>query len=287
MKASRWIGLGALITLGVLAVALVGGWWLWDTVFPRVTVQAAALPQDAAPVAGCGGGGMMGWGQPGWGAPQGQPQGATGYARGEFCFAAGGCGAAESVCPLAESFAPGEGEALTLAQARTAFEGYLKDLDYEGLEVVDLMEFERNFYAIARETDTGTGVMELLANKWTGAVSPEMGPNMMWNTKALSAGYGMHRRGMMGAWGGGAAASSSENALTVEEALGLAQAWLDENRPGVSTEGDADVFYGYFTFHTVAGDSIEGMLSVHGSTGQVWYHSWHGAFIQMEEETGQ
>jgi hypothetical protein len=28
---------------------------------------------------------------------------------------------------------------------------------------------------------------------------------------------------------------------------------------------------------------IDGMLSVHGSSGQVWFHSWHGDFIDMTE----
>lgn len=277
MKASHWIGLGALITLSVLAVLLVGGWWLWDTVFPRLAVQAEALPQDATPVSGCGAGmGMMGWG-----ATLGP---ATAPGQGEFCSAAGGCGAIKGNnspggCPFADSSTPGEGEALTLEEAQTALKAYLKDSGYEGLVLVDLMEFERNFYAIAQEADTGTGAMELLVNKWTGVVSPEMGPNMMWNTK-----YGMHRRGMMG--NGGAGPFSAENTLTAAEALELAQAWLDENRPGVSVEADADPFYGYFTIHTLAGERVEGMLSVHGRTGQVWYHSWHGAFIQAVE-TGE
>jgi hypothetical protein len=25
-------------------------------------------------------------------------------------------------------------------------------------------------------------------------------------------------------------------------------------------------------------------LSVHGSTGDVWYHSWHGDFVAMAED---
>jgi hypothetical protein len=32
---------------------------------------------------------------------------------------------------------------------------------------------------------------------------------------------------------------------------------------------------------------IEEMLSVNGSTGQVWYHTWHGRFIQMIEDEGE
>ena len=28
---------------------------------------------------------------------------------------------------------------------------------------------------------------------------------------------------------------------------------------------------------------VFGMLSVNGYSGEVWYHNWHGAFIEMEE----
>ena len=63
----------------------------------------------------------------------------------------------------------------------------------------------------------------------------------------------------------------------------LASTCLDRNRPGVTTETHADPFYGYYTIHTVKDDRIEGMLSVHGTTGQVWYHTWHGEFVQMVE----
>ena len=99
---------------------------------------------------------------------------------------------------------------------------------------------------------------------------------MMWNAK-----YGMHRRG-----GVRDASGPSENALSEHAVLDIAQNWLDANRPGVSVEGHADPFYGYYTIHTLENDRIEGMLSVHGSTGQVWYHTWHGAFINMLEAEG-
>jgi hypothetical protein len=136
------------------------------------------------------------------------------------------------------------------------------------------MEFERNFYAIVRELDTGIGAMELLVDKWTGAVGPEMGPNMMWNAR-----YGMHGRS-----GGVMGGTSEINTITSEAALEIAQRWLDARRPGVAVEQHADPFYGYYTIHTLQDGEIEGMLSVHGTTGQVWYHTWHGAFIQMIEE---
>jgi hypothetical protein len=139
------------------------------------------------------------------------------------------------------------------------------------LEIAELMEFERNFYAIVREAETGVGAMELLVDRATGAVVPEQGPNMMWNVR-----YGMHGRGMMGS-------PSETNTLSPEEAVAIAQRWLDANLPGASTEEHADPFYGYYTIHTLRDGEIEGMLSVHGRTGQVWYHTWHGAFAQMIE----
>ena len=163
-------------------------------------------------------------------------------------------------------------DVLTIEQAREAAEQYVDALGYPDLEIAEVMEFERNFYTIVEESGTGIGVMELLVDKWSGEVGPEMGPNMMWN-----AGYGMYSRGgMMGGAGG-------VNMLTPEEALEIAQRWLDVNRPGVMVEEHADPFYGYYTIHTLEDGEIAGMLSVHGSTGQVWYHTWHGAFVQMIE----
>jgi hypothetical protein len=34
---------------------------------------------------------------------------------------------------------------------------------------------------------------------------------------------------------------------------------------------------------TTAQGTVNGMLSVNASTGQVWYHSWHGRFIARED----
>ena len=164
---------------------------------------------------------------------------------------------------------------LTIDEAREAVERYIAELGYPNLEVAEVMEFEHNFYAIVRESDTGIGAMELLIDKRTGAVRPEMGPNTMWNAK-----YGMHGRG--GRWMMGSA--SITNTISAEEAIQIAQRWVDTYRPGLTLEEHATPFYGYYTIHTLTEGEIEGMLSVHGTTGQVWYHTWHGEFIQMAEE---
>jgi hypothetical protein len=162
---------------------------------------------------------------------------------------------------------------ISIEDAQRAVESTIQDLGYDGLEIAELMEFDQNFYAIVREHDTGIGAMELLVDKTTGAVVPEMGPNMMWNAR-----YGMHRRGGMMT-----GRTSESNTLSEDQAIEIAQRWLDANRPGVTAEVHADPFYGYYTIHTEQDGDIEGMLSVHGTTGQVWYHSWHGDFVQMIE----
>ncbi len=171
---------------------------------------------------------------------------------------------------------PNEGDVGSLGEAEAAVHDYVERLGYSGLEVTEVMEFDLNYYAIVAEEDTGIGAMELLLDKDSGVVRPEPGPNMMWNAE-----YGMHgsgggMMGMMGSYGTG------KMTLSPEGAEGVAQRWLDANLPGREA-GEADEFYGYYTLHFLSDGQIEGMLSVHGSTGEVWYHGWHGDFVAMSE----
>lgn len=135
-----------------------------------------------------------------------------------------------------------------------------------GLEVAEVMEFSQNFYVVVREADTGRGAFELLVDPYSGAVYPEMGPNMMWNLQ-----YGHMGSGV------------GDSALTVEEARQLAQQALDANLPGAVIEGEGTAFYGYYTFDYTMDNQIAGMLSVNGLSGDVWPHTWHGDFINEEE----
>ena len=161
---------------------------------------------------------------------------------------------------------------LTIDQAAAAVRGYIDA--YEGrLVLTEVMDFAWNYYAEVEEEDTGIHAMELLIDKYTGRVYPEMGPNMMWNTK-----YG-HMAGMMGRRYGTPTANMP---IGTEQAEAIAQQYLDTNLPGL-TVADADTFYGYHTLHTLKNGQVEGMLSVNGYSGAVWYHGWHGAFIDMKE----
>jgi hypothetical protein len=74
-------------------------------------------------------------------------------------------------------------------------------------------------------------------------------------------------------------------AIGPDQAVRIADRWLREHRPGLHA-AEPDRFPGYYTLHTLRGDRITGMLSVHASTGDVWYHTWHGRFLQMQEHPG-
>jgi len=134
------------------------------------------------------------------------------------------------------------------------------------------MEFEYNFYVDFSERETGIHAFEALIDPYTGDMYPEPGPNMMWNTR-----YGM-MSGMM--WGNRGA--TEEMTVSEEQAIKLAQEFINGYLPGGEVE-DAERFYGYYTLHVLKDGEIYGMLSVNGYTGQVWYHSWHGRFLGMKE----
>jgi hypothetical protein len=268
MKPVLWIGLGIVVSVALVVIGLAGGWALWGR-HVWATGHHGAQWMETGAQEDCGG----------WGHGMGQ-----GMMGGRTVLAAP-CAESDYGPGMAGGWTAESSGTLTIEDAHKAVDQYVAGLGYANLEIAEVMEFEHNFYAIVAESDTGTGAMELLIDKATGAVGPEMGPNMMWNAR-----YGMHGRGggMHGRGGGMMGGAASEtNTVPSKEALEIAQRWLDAYRPDVTVEEHADPFYGYYTIHTLKDGEIEGMLSVHGTTGQVWYHTWHGAFVQMIGEEGQ
>ena len=128
--------------------------------------------------------------------------------------------------------------------------------------VGDIFIFNNSpYYVSVIEEDTGHGAFELLFDPYRGVVYPEMGPNMVWNTK-----YNMNN---MMIWGD----PIEENIIGREKALERARLYAEQNEFTISDEGHH--FYGYYTFHTEVENETTGMLSVNAYTGQVWYHNWH------------
>lgn len=179
-------------------------------------------------------------------------------------------------------FSPANASSISIDAAQSSVQSFLDRSGNKDLKIDELMEFQQNFYALIKEQSTGIGAFELLVNKTNGAVAFEPGPDMMWNTRyGTMAGGGMMRGGgMMGRFR--PVASSGVMTVGAGAASGIAQRWLDANLPG-DTAGTPDRFYGYYTFHFLQNGQIAGMLSVNGYTGQVWYHTWHGAFVQARD----
>ncbi|GAB4548352.1 MAG: hypothetical protein Kow0063_43310 [Anaerolineae bacterium] len=247
-RLKKWmVLLGAIMLVGALSVALLAG---------------TALAQGPGPWAPPGG---FGWGH-GPGMMGGAGMGGWGYGPGG-CAGAGGWG---------YNF-PSGGERLSLDQAAETVESYLASYGGSELALGEVMEFSNGFYAQVVEEETGIGAFELLIDPVTGAIRPEPGPNMMWNTR-----YG-HMGGWRGMMGYGYRPPTGEMTVSPEEAVQAAQAYLDQVGSGLTADDHADPFYGYYTLHTLQDGQVVGMLSVNGYTGQVWYHTWHGDFVGMAE----
>jgi hypothetical protein len=164
------------------------------------------------------------------------------------------------------------GESITNEEAVDAAENFVATYGGETLELAEVMVFDNHFYAQAAELETGRYAYEFLIDRYSGRISLEPGPNMMWNEK-----YGHMSGGMMGFFRG----AWSEKAMPVseEEAVAAAQAYLDRYVPGLQVDDHAAAFYGYYTLHTIRDGETVGMLSVNGYTGAVWLHSWHGVYL--------
>lgn len=78
-------------------------------------------------------------------------------------------------------------------------------------------------------------------------------------------------------------AQVSDMPVSEEEARRIALNYLSQRLRGDIEVMEPTRFYGYYTIDYRVDGRIHGMLSVNGFSGDVWYHSWHGEFIQEIE----
>ena len=188
------------------------------------------------------------------------------------------------------SFGSSNSEPLSSEDATQAVDKYLQAIGLFDLEVGEVMIFDNHAYAQVVD-EAENGAFEVLIDPVTRSVSLEYGPAMMWNIE-----YGMMggRGGMMGSSmmgssimsGAGSMMDSdllgaSGDTLSEDEAVEIAQDYLDRYSPALSADEHADEFPGYFTIHTLQDGETVGMLSVNAFNGDVWYHTWHGTLIEQ------
>ncbi len=153
---------------------------------------------------------------------------------------------------------PATAEPLSLEDAQAQFDQVVQA--YRNVQVSDVMAFSNNYYAQLVD-DQGQGVAEVLVDRYSGFVTPEPGPNMMWNTRA----------GMMGF------AFAGQPRFDEAAAQEKAETFLAAYLPGASVRA-SQTFSGYTTFD-FGREATEGMLSVNAYSGEVWVHTWHGSAI--------
>jgi len=160
---------------------------------------------------------------------------------------------------------------------------YTSTVNNPDLAAKEIIEFENNYYVVFNEKSTGVNAFEMLIDKQSGRIFPEYGPNMMWNTKYGHAGMMGRNGGMMGGgmMGGGVQIQGGSQ-ISLDKAKEIAQRYVDNNYPGASIE-DVLQFYGYYTVHIERDGKFLGMFSVNAFSGSVWWHSWHGAYIQSRD----
>lgn len=198
--------------------------------------------------------------------------------------------------------APGLGRSpIGLDGARTVVDQYLARLGDKQFAIAELWGFTAGpYYAAIEERTGGRGAFELLVDRYTGAISPEPGPNMMWNLKygmmgggsmmggfMMGGGYpgGGFGPGMMGyRTGWGPAQFGAEPRMTGRAAQERAQAYLNQALPGAKVRPGGHEFYGYWTLHFDRDGQLAGMLSVNAATGDVWPHTWHAAPTEVVGE---
>ena len=183
---------------------------------------------------------------------------------------------------------------LTVDQAKAATQKYLANLNNSDLQISEIMIFNNNAYVAVKETSTGNGAFELLVDPVSQVAYPEYGPNMMWNQKYgglnhqyMMGGYsgmmGGYNGGMMGGWNyqnANPANVSATMPVTKDQAIGNAQAYLNQYQPETTAATDPMQFYGYYTLDFSKDGKVVGMLSVNGYSGQIFLHTWHGTFVQ-------
>jgi hypothetical protein len=161
-------------------------------------------------------------------------------------------------------------EPLSVEQAVASAKAYLAGIEASDLEVAEVMVFDNHAYVEVKDPASQRAMLEF-------------GPSMMWNTT-----YGMHNAarmhgGMMGQAFGPETAPQGEMTVTPEQAAEAAQAYLNEAFAGKTVSDEVETFPGYYTLHVLENGEVVGMMSVNGYTGQVWYHSWHGNLLEMQE----
>ena len=143
--------------------------------------------------------------------------------------------------------------------ARGAIQDFL-DASNSTLEISELWEYGTVYKAELSDTK-GAKAFDLMVDKFTGAVMPEMGMSMMLNA---SYGKAMYKTSFFG----------KNLALTPQQATEIAQTFVEKNALGYILD-TPEIYPGYYKFHTTpTGFGMD--IMVNGYNGGVWMNTVFG-----------
>lgn len=145
----------------------------------------------------------------------------------------------------------------TEQEARTAIQGFI-DLAYSDLAISELWEYGSVYKAELSDTN-GAKAFDLIVDKFTGAVLPEMGMSMMLNA---SYGRGLYRMTSFG----------TSLTLTPQQATDAAQTFVGKNALGYTLDAP-ETYPGYYKFHTKTGAAFGMDIMVNGYNGRIWMNT--------------
>ena len=150
------------------------------------------------------------------------------------------------------------------AEAIAAIEAFLSASN-SSLQIGELWEYGTVYKAELIDT-TGAKAFDLIADKFTGAVAPEMGMSMMLNA---SYGKGVYKTTTF----------AKNLSVTVAQATQDAQNFLDKNPTALpyNLVEPPETYPGYYKFHTKDSAGNYGLdIMVNGYNGEVWMNTYLG-----------
>ncbi len=214
-------------------------------------VGGGAFAQMGGGNMGPGGGHMMLGPGPG---PNPGPGGHMGGGMGSGMMGAGSMVSNMMGNTISEGFLDVLNPLTTADQARAAIEAFITSSN-SSLQISELWEYGTLYKAELSDT-TGAMAFDLIADKFTGVVMPEMGMSMMLNA---SYGKGMYKTPVFG----------RKLTVTPAQATAYAQTFINDSGFGYML-GDAEAYPGYYKFHTASGGTFGMDIMVDGYNGQIW-----------------
>ena len=150
----------------------------------------------------------------------------------------------------------------TFDEARAAIQAFIGSSN-SSLQILELWEYE-TAYKVELSDINGARAFDLVADKFTSAVSPEMGFSMMMNA---SYGQSLYK---MPAFG-------RNLNVTPDQATSIARDFINRNVVLDYALGAPETYPGYYKFHTTDSTGKFGMdIMVNGYNGKIWMNTLLG-----------